>query len=172
MHLCIYIFIYICMYVFKYICMHVFMYLCMCSVLGPILFLVFINDLSNIQNPCHFTLFADDTTIAFSNKNIQDLEYIINETLVYIHEWLNNNILQLNIDKTNFILFHRSRIKHKLNIKINDLIIKQSSYILFLGIFIDENLNWKKQINNIKNKLNRCISLINRLKSKFNRDSL
>ena len=59
---------------------------------------------------------------------------------------------------TNFILFHRSRIKHKLNIKINDLIIKQSSYILFVGIFIDENLNWKKQIHNIKNKLNRCIS--------------
>ena len=54
-------------------------------------------------------------------------------------------------------------------LKINDLIIKQSSYILFFGIFIDENLNWKKQINNIKNKLNRCISLIHRLKSKLNR---
>ena len=109
--------------------------------LGPILFLLFINDVSNIQNPYHFTLFADDTTIALSNNNIPDLEHIINESLVYIHEWLNNNRLQINIDKTNFILLHRSRIKHKLNIQINDLIIKQSSYILFLGIFIDENLN-------------------------------
>ena len=99
------------------------------SVLGTILFLLFINDLSYIQNPCHFTLFADDTTIAFSNKYIPDLENIINETLVYIHEWLNNNILHLHIYKTNFILFHRSRNKHKLNIKINDLIINQSSYI-------------------------------------------
>ena len=88
-----------------------------------------------------FYTFCRDTTNAFSNKNIPYLENIINETLVYIHQWLNNNRVQLNIDKTNFILFHRSRIKHKLNIKINDLIIKQSSYILLLGIFIDENLN-------------------------------
>ena len=63
------------------------------SVLGLILFLLFINYLSNIQNPCHFTHFAYDTTIAFSNKNIPDLENIINETLVYIIEWLNNNRL-------------------------------------------------------------------------------
>ena len=50
------------------------------SVLGPILFLLFINDLSNIKYPCHFTLFANDTTIAFYNKNISDLENIINDT--------------------------------------------------------------------------------------------
>ena len=67
-------------------------------------------------------------------------------------------------------------IKHKIYIYIyiyiiNYLIIKQSDYILLLGIFIDENLNWKKQINNIKPNLNRCISLINRLKSKFNIES-
>ena len=52
--------------------------------------------------------------------------------------------------------------------KINYLIIKQSAYILLLGIFIDENLNWKKHITNIKSKLNRCNSLI-LIKSKLNR---
>ena len=58
------------------------------SVLGPILLLLLcINDLSNIQYPCHFTLFAYDTT----NKNMLDLENIINETLVFIHEYLITN---------------------------------------------------------------------------------
>ena len=71
------------------------------------------------------------------------LENIINETLDFIHEWISNNRLHLNIEKTNFILFHRSRIN--LNKKSNDLIIKKSIYILFFSIFIDENLNWKKQ---------------------------
>ena len=60
------------------------------SVLGPILFLLFINNLSNIQFPCNFTLFADDTTIAFSNTHISDLENNINDTLFCIHELLSN----------------------------------------------------------------------------------
>ena len=49
--------------------------------------------------PCHPTLFADDTTIAFSNKNISDLENIINDTLVLIHKWLCNNRLHIHIEK-------------------------------------------------------------------------
>ena len=83
----------------------------------------------------------------------------------------NNCRTRGNCKKLNVIHNSDNTIKNIIN-NNDDLIIKQSSYILFLGIFIDENLNWKKQIHNIKNKLNRCISLINRLKSKFNRESL
>ena len=58
------------------------------------------------------------------------------------------------------MLFHRTRVTHKLNIKINNIVIKQSTNFKFLGILIDENRNWKMQINNIKNKLYYRISYI------------
>ena len=120
------------------------------SVLGPVLFLMYINDLPNITNKCNFTLFADDTTLTFKSHKLNDLEKEINSTLVLICDWLCGNKLVLNIDKTKLILFHRTRVKHKLNIKINNIAIKQSTNFKFLGILIDENRNWKMQINNIK----------------------
>ena len=83
---------------------------------------------------------------------------------------INNNTTFLNIDKTKLIVFHRTRVK--LNIKINNLAIKQSTNFKFLGILIDENHNWKMQINNIKNKLYYGLSLLHRYKYKFNINTL
>ena len=69
---------------------------------------------------------------------------------------------------TKLILFHRTRVLHKLNIKINNIVIKQSTNFKLLGILIDENRNWNMQINNIKNKLYYGLSLLHRYKYKFN----
>ena len=67
---------------------------------------------------------------------------------------MTGNKLVLNIYKTTLILFHRTRVYiNKLNIKINNIVIKQSTNFKFLGILLDENRIWKMQINNIKNKL-------------------
>ena len=71
------------------------------SVLGPVLFLMYINDLPNLTNKCNFTLFADDTTLTFKSHNLYALENEINSTLVLICDWLCGNKLVLNIDKTN-----------------------------------------------------------------------
>ena len=90
------------------------------SVLGPVLFVMYINDFHNITNKCNFTLFADDITLTFKSRNLYDLENEINSTLVLICDWLCGNKLVLNIDKTKLILFHRTR-EHKLNIKINNI---------------------------------------------------
>ena len=68
------------------------------------------------------------------------------------------------------MLFHRTRVK--LNIKINNIVIKQSTTFKFLGILIDENGNWKIQINNIKNKLYYGLSILHRYKYKFNINNL
>ena len=142
------------------------------SVLGPVLFLKYINYLPNINNKCNFTLFADDTNLTFKSHNLYDLENEIHSTLVLIFDWLCGNKLVLNIDKTKLILFHLTRVKHKLNIKINNIAIKQSTNFKFLGILIDENRNWKMQINNIKNKLYYGLSLLHRYKYKFNINTL
>ena len=141
------------MYIYIHIYIYIYIYKCgvpQGSVLGPVLFLMYINDLPNITNKCNFTLFADDTTLTFKSHKLNDLEKEINSTLVLICDWLCGNKLVINIDKTKLILFHRTRVKHKLNIKINNIAIKQSTNFKFLGILIDENRNWKMQINILK----------------------
>ena len=76
------------------------------SVLDPLLFLLYINDLPNISNIFQFYLFADDTNIYYEAENLDKLESVINKELKKLHTWLIVNRLSLNIDKTNFVLFH------------------------------------------------------------------
>ena len=76
------------------------------SVLGPLLFLLYINDLPNISNILQFYLFADDTNIYYEAENLDKLELVINKELKKLHTWLIVNRLSLNIEKTNFVVFH------------------------------------------------------------------
>ena len=76
------------------------------SVLGPSLFLLYINDLHNISRVLNLYLFADDTNIYYESKSLIDLERMINKELRKLYLWLNINRLSLNIDKTNFVIFH------------------------------------------------------------------
>ena len=80
--------------------------------------------------------------------------------------------IKLVINIAKLILFHRTRVKHKLNIKINNIVIKQSTNFKFQGILIYENRNWKMQMNNIKNKHYYGLSLLHRYKYKFNINTL
>ena len=75
------------------------------SVLGPLLFLIYINDLFNSSHQLSFILFADDTNIFFLHKNINTLINILNKELAYVSQWFNINKLTLHPEKTKFILF-------------------------------------------------------------------
>ena len=75
------------------------------SILGPLLFLLYINDISSVSSILFSILFADDTTLFYSSKNLQELSDVINNELSMMMEWLNANRLSLNIDKTNFMIF-------------------------------------------------------------------
>ena len=89
------------------------------SILGPLLFLLYINDLPDASKLLSFHLFADDTDIYFSHKNHNDLELILNQELQAVAEWMKSNRQALSISKTNFILFHSKRLKpyKSLNLK-------------------------------------------------------
>ena len=121
------------------------------SVLGPILFILYINDIVNISNECKYILFADDTTLVFSNENSIQLELSMNKVLLQLRNWLVINKLTINLLKTSYIIFNKPKLKFI--ITLDNIIIARSRSIKFLGLIIDDKLSWKQQFNNVKKKL-------------------
>ena len=92
------------------------------SVLGPLLFLLYINDMPSVSKLLKFHLFADDTSIFFSDKNVRNLENTVNAELMKVSDWLNANKLTLNVDKSNFLLISspQKKISCTVNLKIHN----------------------------------------------------
>ena len=136
------------------------------SVLGPLLFLLYINDLPNISKILNFYLFADDTNIYYESNSLIELERTVNKELRKLYLWLNVNQLSLNIDKTNFIIFHpfNKPSKHNVAIKINKKAINEKESIKYLGVIIDSSLCWKHHIINLTNKISRAIGIMYKLR--------
>ena len=123
------------------------------SILGPLLFLIFINDLPNClihSTPRHF---ADDTHISVSGKNLDVIELLVNTELNSLSTWLVANKLSLNVAKTEFMLVgSRPRIAGLPRdpiLKIGDIQIKRVSYSEILGVVVDEDLSWHEHIEKI-----------------------
>ena len=136
------------------------------SVLGPLLFLLYINDFSNATDFFDVHLFADDSNLFCSHQNLQTLEPLVNTQLHNIKTWLQSNKLSLNIDKSNFIIFHppRKRCNYTMNIVINDKPLKQKQVIKYLGIMIDSELNWKSHISLICKKISKSIGILSKIR--------
>ena len=137
------------------------------SVLGPLLFLIYVNDIINCSNLLKFSLFADDTVVLYSHKDVNELVTIINNELDMLNDWFKCNKLFLNFKKTKYVLFHSKRKKLPLNInsvKIEDANIERTEAINFLGILIHESLAWKYHIANISSKISRNIGVLSKLK--------
>ena len=134
------------------------------SILGPLLFLIFVNDLpsSTALDPI---MFADDTTLFHSNKNINSLFETVNKELVNITSWFHVNKLSLNANKTKYVLFHKPRKKIYIPLslpllEINQCVIKRVQSIKFLGVIVDENLNWKNHIDLVHNKISKSVGIL------------
>ena len=142
------------------------------SVLGPLLFLIYINDLPNISKILNFYLFADDTNIYYESNSLRDIERTINKELQKLYLWLNVNRLSLNIDKTNFLIFHpyNKPLKQHVTIKINKKAIMEKEYIKYLGVLVDSSLSWKYQISrkyqisSLTRKISRSIGVMYKLR--------
>ena len=111
------------------------------SVLGPLLFLIYINDMHQAVKFSSLFQFADDTNMLNYSKNLKQLAKHVNIDLKLISHWLNANKISLNTSKTELVLFKHKRksLTFDLRITINGKRIRPSPYIKYLGIFIDEN---------------------------------
>ena len=134
------------------------------SVLGLLLFLLYVNEICNCSSILEFHLFADETNVFLSDTNIQKLELNLNIELGKVSHWLNANKLSLNIEKTSFVIFHppQRKITYQMNLRISNNLIKQDSKVKYLGLIIDSNLNWKSHLHELPYilvyKSNACIS--------------
>ena len=142
------------------------------SVLGPLLFLIYVNDIYMAPDKLTFYLFADDTNLLYADKNLKSLETIVNCELFKVVGWLIANKLSLNITKTNYIIFHpyQKRINYNICIKAYDsrtktfFDLERKDHVKYLGVIIDEHLSWKHHINYIALKISRNIGIISRLR--------
>ena len=136
------------------------------SVLGPLLFLIYINDLPNISKKLDLYLFADDTNIYYEDKSLENLEIRVNKELKNLYLWLSVNRLVLNIEKTNFVIFHpfNKPLKYNVTILIHKKAITEKKSIKYLGILIDSTLSWKDHITNLSKKLSRTVGILYKLR--------
>ena len=136
------------------------------SVLGPLLFIVYTNDLPNSLSNCKTILFADDTTIYLSSTDITYLYRSANQDLETLTEWFRSNKLSLNVGKTHYVLFshHHIDIPENLTIKIGKEIIERKDTVKFLGMYIDLKLEWHDHIKYVKNKITSSLYAMRKVK--------
>ena len=135
------------------------------SILGPLLFLVFINDLHNVSETLFFILFADDSNLLLSGPNVNDLCNQMNIELNKVVEWFKINKLCLNVKKTNFMIFNaknKPSPQSDLTLKVDEAIVDQVYHTKFLGVIIDSKLNWTLHINHVAGKISKNIGIITR----------
>ena len=138
------------------------------SVLGPLLFLIYMNDLPNTLQFCKALLFADDTTIHYTHENIDTLYQIVNNDLSQASDWFRANKLSINASKTYYLLFHSRYMEVPENnhsIFLAESEIQRADFIKFLGLFIDEKLEWNKHASVVSSKIARSLYILNSIKN-------
>ena len=135
------------------------------SILGPLLFVIYINDIPKINQLAKFILYADDANIIITGTCLQEIEqqfHVLSKLLV---DWVNSNGLALNIGKTKYMIFSRHKVDTSLfNPKILNRPLERQTTARFLGVLIDDKLNWSQHISVLKTKMSRYIGIMYKLK--------
>ena len=145
------------------------------SILGPLLFIIYINDIVEATNYFSVRLFADDTSLTATGKDQDVLLQRINSELPAIYEWLCANKLILNSSKTKYLVFQpRQKFNYNLYppLKLADQYLEHSFTVKYLGLIIDCSLSWHDHIEYICSKISKSINIIAKLKPYVTRQSL
>ena len=139
------------------------------SIIGPLLFILYINDLPNVSSTLSYIIFADDTNVSLSEKKLDTLVHNMNKEIQKVNIWYKVNGLRINIEKTNFMHFapfNKQYDKNVLTLKFVDSLepLKQVHSTCFLGVNIDDKLSWSLHINDIALKISRITGVMSKLK--------
>ena len=143
------------------------------STLGPLLFIIYMNDINDVSDALSSILFADDTSLnstisVFQSRDSKELSSKINYELVKVIDWLRANKLSLNVKKTKFMQFRYSQMRPhslpKLSLKMDGVAIEKVETFIFLGLTISETLSWKHHVEKVRVKISKIIGVMNRIK--------
>ena len=150
------------------------------SCFGPLLFLLYINDLPFALKKAETNMYADDTMISYSSKTLDELHMVLNAELVNIEKWLQCNKLSLNVVKTQAMVVGSMQNVNKMAVQptlspvfhVGGTDIDLVNKVKYLGLHIDNSLTWKCQIENIKGKVSRAIGLLKYCKNFVSMETL
>ena len=137
------------------------------STLGPLLFLIYVNDMANSSDILMFSQFADDSTATHSSRKLRDTISIIETEFEKILNWLATNKLIINLKKTHIMLFTNKKRPNEVKLNVNGSIITEETESKFLGVIVDNNLIWKPHIKYISNKISKSLSVLRYLRYSF-----
>jgi hypothetical protein len=142
------------------------------SILGPLLFLLYINDLPQSSQLLPI-IFADDTNVFYSGDDSEECIGIINQEMINLIKWIRSNKLSLNVEKTQYIVFSKRKIAPDNNdVKINGERLNRVDSFKFLGVIIDDRLSWKQHIAYIKTKVSKSIGILRQARPVLNKTTL
>ena len=135
------------------------------SLLGPLLFLLFVNDFPKSSSLLTFTLFADDSSLFYSHRDPARLLNIFNSELTNVFNWVKANKMSLNVSKCNYMFFSKRHPNLASHIAIDGKDLTRVESTKFLGLIIDQNLSWKPHLDNLAKLLSRNAGIIYKLKN-------
>ena len=133
------------------------------SVLGPFLFLVYMNDFPLCTN-CNTTPYADDTVLTIANSDLTDLKKKTDIELNNVTTWFNSNKLTLNYSKTQCLLFSNKSLKHSFKIKLGDVEVTNNNTVKYLGTTLDDKLTWQYHIQIVAKKISIADGILSKLR--------
>ena len=152
------------------------------SILGPLLFIIYINDMGTVSDIFNPISYADDTALvstisAFANLDMDyrdDVSPAKNSELYKIYEWLCANKLSVNASKTKYMIFHLRQRRNlpRLHLELNGSAIDRVNTFEFLGLTISDTLDWSHHLNKIANKLSKIAGIMSRIKRYISKDIL
>ena len=139
------------------------------SILGPLLFLIYVNDISNVSETLLPLIFADDTNLFLQGKTANETIDIMNTEMLKVVTWLSANRLLLNIDKTHYMIFHsnQKKINTQKAVKINGQDVDRVTNTKFIGVNLDEKLTWEAHILMIKSKIAKGLGILCKARKVF-----
>ncbi|KAF7664264.1 hypothetical protein LDENG_00182270 [Lucifuga dentata] len=142
------------------------------SVLGPRLFILYMNDLSMTLDLFKYILFADDTNLFYSGKHLDSMLHTVDREMDKVKNWFDINKLSLNLEKTKFMIFSNRTVNINAQIKIGNIEIERVKETKFLGVIIYDKLRWKSHITHVGSKVSKSIAILYKAKNLLNDNAL